>query len=127
MIFQLIRFTLPSMSPLMRCALTLGAFPPPNHRLRWAPFHPSPKEVYFLRHFLLHSRTSTTLSLFMHLPVRKYDTLCCPDFPLATRRRPATSQFAFTSAKIHHLYQFKKLRMKQIRLLLGKHTLDRKY
>jgi len=64
--FQLVRFSVPPMSPSERWALT-----PPFH------LFPSPTSragvVCFLWHYLFHQLAD--------LPVRKYDALCCPDFP----------------------------------------------
>ncbi len=68
MMFQSIRFTMPQLSPIMRCALT-------------TPFHlflcqiALTEVVYFLLHYLL-------FAIHKYLPVRKYGTLYCSDFPL---------------------------------------------
>lgn len=68
LVFQPVRFTLPSLSPTKRWALT-------------SPFHPYPDiigAVYFLWHFLFPPKQ---INFERDLPVRKYGALCCPDFP----------------------------------------------
>ena len=78
MVFQFVRFTLPYLSPNMRWALT-----PPFHLFLQ-------KKVVFLSAALSVLKSVNSLDL----PVRKYDALHCPDFPLFRLHETAINRFA---------------------------------
>ena len=55
----------------------------------------------------------TLLCRHRQLPVRKYGTLCCPDFPLAVIMLQATGHCAVCTAKVHKKIRFYTGRIKR--------------